>query len=71
VCNFYLLGDINKNSVLCVPLSCHLCPMSVNILSFSLYCYYMFQPNWPSSGVQDTQIKQLDKQLKLESKATM
>jgi hypothetical protein len=29
------------------------CAMSVNILlSFSLYCYYMFQPNWPSAGVQ-------------------
>jgi hypothetical protein len=38
---------------------CCLCAMLVNILSsFSLYCHYMFWPNWPSSGVQVVVMKE-------------
>jgi hypothetical protein len=46
----------------CIDLTLHsafccLCATSVNFLSFSLYCHYMFRPNWASSGVQVVMMK--------------
>jgi hypothetical protein len=54
VCKFstYLstLIEINLTTILTLR-SAFLPSISVNILSSSLYCHYLFQPNWPSSGV--------------------
>lgn len=67
ICLVYVVAVVNniklQHLLHCVDLTlgstfCQLCAMSVNILSSSLYCQYMFQPNQPSAGVQVVVMKE-------------